>query len=169
MKGKRIRWIILAAAVLCAGIFAAVRTRPQTLAEYSPETEAALAQCTEIRGWYEVGNDRETREQVPFTIPREDPRFDTLLTLVQSAAFRQPLFPRPRVNYVSPKEGDRHWELGFYAPVAGLTQLDQTLALRNFYGNLELDAPSTAAPLECTAEDAWLDEVWGALEGAPAQ
>lgn len=167
MKGKRIRWIILAAAVLCAGVFAAVRTRPQTLAGYSPETEAALAQCTEIRGWYEVGDDRETRERVSFTIPREDPRFDTLLTLVQSATFRQPLFPRPRVHFLSREEGDRHWELGFYAPVAGLTQLNLTLALSNFYGELELFTSSDdGAPLECTAEDEWLEEVWGVLEGA---
>ncbi len=167
MKGKRIRWIILAAAVLCAGIFAAVRTRPQALAGYSPETEAALAQCTEIRGWYEVGDDRETRERVSFTIPREDPRFDTLLTLVQSATFRQPLFPRPRVHFLSREEGDRWWELGFYAPVAGLTQLNQVLALFNFYGELDLFTSSDdGAPLDCTAEDAWLQEVWGVLEGA---
>ena len=168
MKGKTIRWLILAAAVLCAGIFAAVRTRPQTLAGYSPETEAALAQCTEIRGWYEVGDDRETRERVSFTIPREDPRFDALLTGVRSGAFRQPLFPRPRVRYASPEEGDHQWELGFYAPVPGREQGNLVLALENFYGELELWGPESDEHLECTAEDAWLQEMWAAMQEAPA-
>lgn len=168
MKGKTIRWLILAAAVLCAGIFAAVRTRPLGQEARYPELETALNQCTEIRVRYETGNDRETREQISFTIPREDPRFDALLTGVRSGVFRRTLFPRPQVRYASPEEGDHQWELGFYAPVPGREQGNLVLALENFYGELELWVSGSDETLECTAEDAWLREMWAAMQEAPA-
>lgn len=138
MKMK-VRTTVFFVVLLCVGVLAFAYTRPLTIEQRYPVLD--LAQCTQIRGYYYDGTGV---EDTRFTIEPDDPHFDEVVELFQSAAFRKSLrnlFPQgTKIHRYS--DGDFAWEVMFRFENVRFPSGDvgsgDMLHIRNFFGEISL-------------------------------
>ena len=139
MKMKKIKYgyMIGVLVILCVIVFCLVYTRPMTMGQRFAYLD--FSQCTGIGGYYSADP---SAEQVPFVITPEDPRFNEMIDVIRSTAFRariKNLFPQgTRVHRYT--EGEYQWELEFCfdrLPLPdGSTSSGSVLSFQNFFGDL---------------------------------
>ena len=159
---KRVKAIIVVAVLLCAALCALVYTRPLTIEQRYPVLD--LSQCTQIRGDYYDGTGTRLTQ---FVIEPEDPHFDGMLELLQSAGFRTRLenlipFPRGAQTHLA-REGDFQWSVmlrfeGVQFPGGDVGSGDM-LHIRNFYGKIDLSFDGEQVSCTVKDQEQWLTDV----------
>lgn len=108
VKTKKVAISFSVAVLLLAAYL--IYSRPMTIQQRYPILD--LAQCTELRGYYEIVGQAERTE---FTIDKNSEDFETLCTLLYEQTYRRSLkdlLPRgTRIHATQP--GDFEWEVFF--------------------------------------------------------
>ena len=165
---KRVITIILILVLLCIVAFVLVYTRPLTIEQRYPVLD--ISQCTQIRGYYYDGTDT---ENTPFTIYPDDPHFDEIVELFQSAAFETKLrniFPQGTKTHPYSK-GDFKWEVMFgfedvLFPSGDMGSGDM-LHIRNFFGDIDLSFGGEQVNCSVKNQEQWLKDVMNVITQYP--
>ena len=171
MRMKRSVKVILSFLVLCVVIVTLIYTRPLTIEERYPVLE--LSQCELISGRFR--RDGTDVEDTSFTISPEDPHFDELIDLFQSAEFKTKLRNiLPHGTKVHPyQDGDYKWEVTFrFEDVAfpnGDIGSGDMLHIDNFYGEIELFFDGQQTECSLKNQDEWLDDIMSIITQYPAR
>jgi len=157
---KRMKAIFVAVALLCIAASVFVYTRPLTIEQRYPVLD--LSQCVLIRGFF---NDGASVEGTQFTLAPDDPHFDEMIELFQSAAFRTSLRNiLSRGAKIHPyKDGDYKWSVMFrFEDVlfpSGDTGSGDMLHINNFYGDVDLSFDGEQIECSVKNQEQWLKDV----------
>jgi len=159
----------IAAVLLCMAVFVLIYTRPLTIEQRCPVLD--LSQCTLIQGSFRV--DGTGPENTPFTLTPDDPHFDEMIELFQSAEFSTNLRNiLPRGPKFHPhRDGDYEWSVAFrFENVLfpnGDTGSGDMLHINNFYGDVDLFFDGEQTDCSVKNQEQWLKDVMSILTQYP--
>ena len=165
---KRMKVIFIAVAIFCMAAAVLAYTRPLTIEQRYPVLD--LSQCTLIRGYF---NDGTSVEATNFTIAPDDPHFDEMIKLFQSAVFKTRLrniFPQGSKTHLY-EDGDFKWFVMFQFedvlfPNGDMGSGDM-LHINNFFGDVDLFFDGKQVNCSVKNQEQWLKDVMSIIVQYP--
>ena len=165
---KRMQAIFVAVAIFCMFVSVLAYTRPLTIEQRYPVLD--LSQCTLIRGYFNDGTSVEVQN---FTIAPDDPHFDEMIKLFQSAVFKTKLrniLPQGTRTHLC-ADGDFKWFVRFQFenvlfPSGDIGNGDM-LHINNFFGDVDLFFDGEQVNCSVKNQEQWLKDVISILVQYP--
>ena len=165
---KRILTAFLALVLLCIAAAVLIYTRPLTIEERYPVLD--LSSCTLISGYFRDGADA---EDTRFTISPDDPHFDEMIELFQSAEFKTRLgnILPDRTKTHRYQDGDFKWEVmlrfeDVLLPTGDVGSGDM-LHISNFFGDINLFFDGEQVECSAKNQSQWLKDVMSIVTQYP--
>ena len=145
-----------------------IYSRPMAIQQRYPILD--LAQCTELRGYYEIAGQAERTERTEFTIDKNSEDFETLCTLLYEQTYRRSLkdlLPRGTRTHTT-QPGDFEWEVFFqFEDVVfpdGSRGSGGILRIEYWYGELDIHFDGEQLSCHTKQQESWAKTILDTIQ-----